>query len=72
MRSKQDTVKHYDSTAALGVAVEGPLRLDACFGRLRPHFTATRSPSISSPFAHACAAVSATARSLKFMKAHLE
>jgi len=42
-----------------------------CFGLLRPHLTVIRSPSTSSPLAHACAAVSATARSLKLTKAHL-
>ena len=39
---------------------------------LRPHRTPSRSPSISSPFAHACAALSAEARSLKLMNAQLK
>lgn len=38
---------------------------------LRPHFTPTRSLSISSPLAHAWAASSATDLSLKLTKAHL-
>lgn len=37
----------------------------------RPHLTDIRSPSISSPCAHASAARSADARSLKLTKAHL-
>jgi hypothetical protein len=41
-------------------------------GLLLPHRTPTLSPSTSSPDAHACAASSADARSLKFTKAHLD
>ena len=37
----------------------------------RPHLMVTFSPSISNPFAHACAAVSADDRSLKLTNAHL-
>lgn len=40
-------------------------------GLLRPHFTEAVCPSISTPFAHAWAACSADARSLKLTKAHL-
>lgn len=39
---------------------------------LRPHFTPSTSPSISRPFAHACAAVSADVRSTKLTNAHLD
>lgn len=50
---------------AVGVAdLEGPLLL--------PHFTWTRSLSMSRPFAQASAALSAEYRSLKLMNAHLE
>lgn len=41
------------------------------FALLRPHFTETRSPSKSKPFAHASAARSAEGRSVKLIKAHL-
>ena len=39
---------------------------------LLPHFTFAFCSSISKPFDHAAAAVSAEARSLKLTKAHLE
>ena len=41
------------------------------FVRLLPHLTVTCTSSISNPFAHAAAAVSAAPLSLKFTKAHL-
>lgn len=53
---------------ALALALAFELELEFL---LLPHRTASRSPSMSSPFAHACAAVSAVARSLKFTNAHL-
>jgi hypothetical protein len=37
----------------------------------RPHFTPTLAPSMSTPEAHASAALSALSRSRKFMNAHL-
>jgi len=58
----------YDATG--GLAAFERCDVAAAF-RLRPHFTATRWSSISSPFAHASAARSAVARSLKLTNAHL-
>lgn len=66
---KEGIIEYYTSVgvtvAALAVAKF------CCFGLLRPHLTVIRSPSTSTPLAHACAAISATARSLKLTKAHL-
>lgn len=45
--------------------------LDPCAGLLRPQRTLIVSPSTSRPFAHAPAANSAVARSLKLTNAHL-
>lgn len=72
IQGSHSELRAYDSTVVAWRAVaEGPSRFVGCFGLLRPHFTGIRSPSISKPLAHACAAVSATARSLKLINAHL-
>lgn len=68
----REVEENHDAAAAVAVEPEeGPEAFAGCLGLLRPHLTATRSPSISRPFAQARAAVSATARSLKLTKAHL-
>lgn len=68
-RNEQTTF--YDATTAVAgdpAAAFAPL---AFAFLLRPHFTLARSPSMSSPFAHASAARSADERSLKLTNAHL-
>jgi hypothetical protein len=60
----------FQTTAATGVTMLAAEGADAVFFD-RPHFTLIMVPSMSKPLAHACAASSAAARSLKFTNAHL-
>ena len=71
---EENPIYHEDATAVSLVETGGVVlelaELDAALFLLRPHLTFTRSPSKSRPAAHACAASSADARSVKFTNAH--
>ena len=73
-RYEENPIYHEDVTTVSPVGTGGVVlelaELDAALFLLRPHFTFTRSPSKSRPAAHACAASSADARSVKFTNAH--
>jgi hypothetical protein len=71
---KNNNRGHYEVTGATAAVDEPPAAFPAVAFAflLRPHLTPTRSPSISSPLAQACAACSAEARSLKLTNAHLK
>lgn len=62
-------------TGIVGAVLDELDELAAVFAALpflpRPHFIDTLSPEMSRPLAHASAALSADARSLKLTKAHL-
>jgi hypothetical protein len=50
---EKEIVQNYYASVGVTVAAMGAARFCGCLGLLRPHLTVIRSPSTSSPLAHA-------------------